>query len=332
MLRFAIFFLIVCSLASCKEGPIKPIEEEVEYIDPAVEGISQLISKDTSNSDLRYKRAKLLYDRELYSQAIEDLEFALVRDSLQPEYYHLLADSYMDYYRSRDAINILNKCLMHFPGRTETLLKLSEFYFILKQTDHSLNTLNFIVMKNPQNAEAFYMLGMNFKEMEDKDRAINSFQRAVELDASLTDGWIALGDLYTAKNDKQALQYYRNAKLSDSKSTIAVHALAYYLQEHGREEEAIREYDKIIMMDKNYGAAYLNAGILMLEKDSLQYALEKFKILTQIEPSNPKAHFYSGVAYENMSDTTRAITSYENALNLDPDYINARTQIGQLTK
>lgn len=331
MARILIYLLCTVAILGCKENPSTSSQTEVTYTDPVIEGISMKIEQDTTNTTLRYERAKLLYDRELYSESIQDLEYAISKDSLQPDYYHLLADNYLDYYRSRDAIKILNKCLLQFPGRVPTLLKLSEFYFILKQTDQSLSTLNYIIKDHPQNAEAFYMLGMNFKEMKDDTRAINSFQRAVELDASLSDGWIILGELHAQRDDPAALSYYKNGKMANPKSLAARHALAYYLQDHNQEEKAIAEYEELIHLDKNYGSAYLNMGILLLEKDSVQKAHNQFRILTEIEPTNAVAHFYTGITYEYMGDTLKARMSYENAINLDPNYKNAKTQIEKLS-
>lgn len=323
--------IVIAMLIACKEKTIIA-ESQGTFADPVIVGISNKIKSEPDNHSLKYERAKMFYDRESYDNAIQDLKDAMSIDSMQPEYHHLLADCYLDYYRSRDAIKTLKKCLRFFPDRTETLLKLAEFYFILKQHDESISSVNVILRDYPQNAEAYFMLGMNFRSAQDTTRAINSLQRAVELDADLTDGWILLGNLFEEKKNKIAERYYKSAIRTNEKSVKAKHALAMYYQNENRIPEAITVYDEIIRLDNNYYPAYLNSGILHLEQDSISKAIETFDLLTKVDPANPVAKFYLGLCSEIRGDTSSSIQYYEQALQLDPNYSNATNQLRLLKK
>ena len=285
--------------------------------DPEIDGLSAQIAKSSDNAKLYYLRGQKFYEKSSYDNAIADLKQAIRLDSLNPEYYHLLADTYLDYYNSKEAIQTLQQLMLIYPERIPTLLKLAEFKHIIEDYDGSILTVNEVVRLDPQNAEAYFMLGMNFRALGDNARAMNSFQTAVEFDSGLTDAWLILGDLYEQKNDPKALKYYDSAILSNPDLTEAYHSKAFYLENHGKIPEAKQIYRDIILKDKNYEAAYLNLGVLYMEQDSLDLAYEQFNILAGINPKNYMGFYMRGMVQEKKGKTEAARTDYLSAYNLN---------------
>ncbi|MBK8888346.1 MAG: hypothetical protein IPN46_18150 [Saprospiraceae bacterium] len=56
--------------------------------------------------------------------------------------------------------------------------------------------------------------------------------------------------MYEEKKDPKALKYYESAVLSNPNSMEAIHAKAFYLQNHGGVNQAKDLYRKIIITDK----------------------------------------------------------------------------------
>jgi tetratricopeptide (TPR) repeat protein len=137
------------------------------------------------------------------------------------------------------------------------------------------------------------------------------------MNSNLTDAWIILGELYEAKKDPMALKYYESAILSNPASMQALHAKAYYLQNHGDIPGALTIYRNIIITDKSYEDAYLNAGLLYLEVDSLDKAFEQFDLLAGVAPTNPMGFYMRGIANEKKGKLKDALRDYESALNLN---------------
>jgi tetratricopeptide (TPR) repeat protein len=265
--------------------------------DPELDALTLEINKKPEDPKLYFLRGRKYYEKASYDNAINDLKKAIKLDSLNPEYYHLLADTYLDYYNSQEAIHTLQYLLILYPERIPTLLKLAEFKHIVEDYDGSILTVNEVVRLDPQNAEAYFMLGMNFRALGDTVRAINSFQTAVELDSGLTDAWMILGDLY--------------------ESMEALHSKAFYLQNHGDIAGAKQIYRDIILKDKDYEGAYLNLGVLYMEQDSMDAAFEQFNILAGINPKNYMAYYMRGQVHEIKSRIQAAKADYESAHNLN---------------
>lgn len=325
---FIIILLLVIS--ACKEETKAVVSTGKVTGDQDIDNITQVIKSNASDPELLVDRANLFYKKELYDEAIADMQAAIAIDSLQPSYYHFLSDLYMDYYKSKESIQTMERAKFLFPGRIPTLLKLSETQFILKQSEEALLTLQGVLVKDPQNAEGHFMRGMIYRSMGEIDKAKEEFQTAIELDPDLTDGWLILGNMYEEEQNSKALIYYKTATSLDDDNPRAFHSLAYYYQNNGMIDQALEIYRRINDMDKNYHEAYLNAGLLYLEKQSYEKANEQFNILCSIEPQNALAYYYRGISYELLGDKELAKQDYKNSLTLDPDSEKAQLAFDNL--
>lgn len=308
--RHIISLLLLAFFASCFscKDDIKPPKEISDKVvstesDPVIQGISQLVDASPNSHELYAKRGELLYDRERYIEAQDDLNKAIELKDDIPQYYHLLADIQLDGSQSKLAIKTMERVIKKYPDRIPSYLKLSEFLLILKQYDQSLNYINEIIRQDPQNADAYFLLGMNFRDMGDEQKALNSLQRSVEIDADMVDAWILLGNIYEKRNDPQAKRYYQNAIDSDPNNILSLHSMADYLRGQEKIPEAIDAYNSILNIDPRYYDAHLNAGILNLSIDSLDKALMHFNLLVAGDPTDTKAREYKQLTMELLEES-----------------------------
>lgn len=327
-------FAVAIFLSSCRADKTQIVDNQATPVfqseDPILSGIGQLIEKEPDIADNYFQRASILYDRELYDAAIKDLDKAISIDSTNAEFYHLLSDSYLDYYKSGEALDIMEKVVEKFPERIPSLLKLAELQLILKQDDASFFTIQKILNLDKQNADAFFLMGMVYRAQGDDERAINSFQTSVELDPEIVDAWIILGDLFANKDFSIAARYYDTAIRLAPENLQAYHAKAFYLQNNGKTQEAIQLYKKINERDPQYTDAYLNTGILYLEMDSIELAFEHFDILVKIEPQNHLGYYYRGITRLFGGDGDAAKSDLEQALRFNPAFEKAQIALDQL--
>ncbi|MDF1694413.1 MAG: tetratricopeptide repeat protein [Saprospiraceae bacterium] len=328
-LLYSAFFILSLVLFSCKG-------KEAQQEGPALTGdsiIDQLtlsLEKAPDDISLLYQRASAYYDKEEFEASISDLEKAMQIDSLKPEIYHLLADNYLDYYRSREALDMMEEAVRLFPDRIPSLLKLSEMQLILNQYENSVFTVNEILRLSPQNSEAYFMLGMNFRAMKDIDRAINSFQTAVENDPELVDAWLILGELHDQKGSKDAIKFYDNALSVAPDKPEVLHSKAFYLQNNDDIAGALDLYKQIILSSPNYTDAYLNSGILYMEQDSLDLAFEQMNLLADVQPQNPMAYYYRSMIHSAYGNYEAAAIDLQNSLNINPDFKEAEEMLKEV--
>lgn len=316
---------------SCTNNENTDTEEPVELLgDADIDQISLQIGKAPQDAKLYAIRAELFYEKNSFDQAIEDMQRAMSLDSVNLDYHHLLSDIYLDYFRSKLALQTMERAVAIAPKHIPSLLKLSEIQLFLKQNQSSLATIDKILKQDPQNALAFFFMGTNFEELGDINRAINSFQEASEIDPEFLDTWIKLGQLHASINGSLAEDFFDNAIEVDSNSTVALHAKAEYRWNQDDPLSALELYKTAIRKAPMDEKSYYNAGLVYMELDSVSKAYDHFNMAIENSPLYVGAYFYRGYASEVAGNLEAAKRDYEHALRLSPDYESAQQGLARV--
>jgi len=313
---WAILLLTGLAIAACKGENESPDTEPGEASE--IVQINARISAEPGNAEALIVRANYHFARQNYVDATFDVAAAMKLDSINEGYHHLLADIYMESYKSELALRTLERAIRLFPESIKSNLKIAELRIILRQYAEAASSLRTVLEISPQNIEALQLLGILFKEQGDIKQAAQSFQRVVELDGDNYEAWTMLGNLLDIQGDPAALQCFENAIDIDSTYAQGWHSKAYYLQNHGDVEQAIMIYHKIQQMDSTYTDAYLNAGILLLDQGEFESAEQEFSTLQRLAPRNPLGPYYTGVSYEERKDYQTALGYFNRAAALSP--------------
>ena len=297
---------------------------------PEIDKINAKIAQEGITPALLFARGKAYYDHEGYDQAIKDLDQAIVMDSTQVDYYHLLADVYMDYFKSRQALNTMEMAVFKFPGRIPTMLKLGEFQMILQKHNESVRTVDKILKIDPQNAEAYFLMGMNFRETLDTSRAIVSFNKAIENDPDLIDGWVSLGNLFAAKNDPIAEKYFNSALNIDPENAELSFVRGNYFYQLGKIDRAKKDYMKVTQLDKQNSPAFFNIGLIYLEQDSIAKANQFFDFAVKTNPVYIVAYYYRGICAEIAGNKSAAISDFKQVLQFQSDFKDTEERLEKL--
>ncbi|MFN0034368.1 MAG: tetratricopeptide repeat protein [Saprospiraceae bacterium] len=318
-----------------KESQALPeVKQELEA-DPELTKLTAQLEKDPKNDTLLYFRAVTYYKLDAYDEALDDLGNAMKYDSMQPAYYHLLADVLLDYARpndSRRAIEVLKLAAQRFPDRIATLLKLSEFQLIVRKHSDALATLDKVLQRDPQNAEAFYMAGRVALDKGDTTNAVSSFQKSVNVNAGNADAWFFLGRIFSNRNNPVAVQFFDNALRVDSTYLEAQEFKAAFYKRRGEFDKAFEIYRDLLLRDPDYANAYFDMGMIYLEQDSFSKAYSNFDIATKVDPILVKAYYYRGLASERLGNREAALADYRQANGMSPEYKEAKEARERLEK
>jgi Flp pilus assembly protein TadD len=105
--------------------------------------------------------------------------------------------------------------------------------------------------------------------------------------------------------------------------------LAYVFTALQRGDEARAEYERVIAIDPKMAAAYLNLGILLIDKDPAA-AVAPLKRAVELSPTESRPRVLLGVALERSQDLPGAAESFASARRLDPRDIDAAERLGTL--
>lgn len=320
---FALLLALPFLFCFCKNEKKPAAGDPGAGVNPELAALNAAVEEHPTDDSLRFRRAEMLYKLEGYDEALNDLSEALRLDSLQPNYYHLMADVLMDYGRpgdSKRALDVLKACAAKFPGRIPTLLKLSEFQLIVRQHNDALSTINQIFQRDPQNAEGYFMTGRVALDMGDTTRAVAALQKAVQLDAANSDAWIFLGRIFSNRNNPKAVQYFDNALALDSTNLDAREFKANFYVQQREYAKALALYRDIIDRNPDYAAAYFDMGIIYFNQDSLEKAYANFDLATKTDPLFVDAYYHRGIVAEAQGKLAEALKDYRQAAKMSPQY------------
>jgi Flp pilus assembly protein TadD len=132
------------------------------------------------------------------------------------------------------------------------------------------------------------------------------------------------------KNDYQSALTPLQKFLTEKPDVAYAHfQLAYAYTALKRPDDARPEYEKAISLDPKMSEAYLNLGILLLEKDPAA-AVAPLRKAVDLLPSQSRPRYLLGTALERSGDLTGAADALEGAVRLDSKDPDALARLGDL--
>jgi tetratricopeptide (TPR) repeat protein len=228
-------------------------------------------------------------------------------------YYHLaLAHTYEDMaantgrqdYATR-AVEEYKLALNADPSSAFLNNGLAELYFRTGRVRDAILTAQETIKRDPKNIAAHKLLGrvylhslgdmQNGASQQVLDLAISEYKQISALDPTDIQSHLVLGQLYTVNHESQQAQ---------------------------------QEFEAAQKIDPNSEDVALNLARLYGESGDLKRAIETLKAVPEDDRS-AKLSFALGAGYDQMKDTKDAVTAYQQAVDMDPDNLDAKRALAQ---
>jgi len=138
------------------------------------------------------------------------------------------------------------------------------------------------------------------------------------------------GLLHKLKLDTLAIKDYKKAATIDTTQAKYYSAVGDLLFEHKDINGSIEWIQKAIAKDPTDQKAHLKIAKLFLYLKNYPQAFAEINIVMRKNVYDPEAYFLKGMIYKDMKDTAKAISSFETAKQVAPDYRDAIIQLGLL--
>ena len=337
----ALFSFFILGFISCKNSNNTVNENEaltssadslsIKLNNPALKAVNAQLLKNPNDAALYNNRAIIYISLKQQEAAIADAKRAVGLDSTKAEYYITIVDALFSLNKTRNAKDILERIEKKFPTNTEALLKLSELFYLVKQYQKAIDYTNKALKIDENLAKAYYLKGSIYRESGDTAKALSSLETATEQDNKYEDAFFDIGVIYAARKLPIALDYYNTALKLNPKNENIKFARAKLLQDLGKVDEAISEYQYILQQNKNREDCLYNIGAIYLEiKKDNKKALEYFTQAIAINSNYTQAYFARGFTYAKLKDKQNAKADYIMCLKLEPNYPPAVQAMNEL--
>lgn len=174
-------------------------------------------------------------------------------------------------------------------------------FFYYEKYNSAKETLSKVVAAKPGDAEAAYWLGQTLIELNDVEGAKNVYQTALQSKGSEPLLLVGMG----------------HVELLENKSN-----------------DARQRFETAISLTKGKDVSIFNA-VGRANADApggdAKYAIEKLKAATEVKKfKEPAVYINMGDAYRKLADGGGAVTSYNDALTIDPKYAEAKYKVGKV--
>ncbi|HAH58424.1 MAG TPA: hypothetical protein DCL86_09770, partial [Bacteroidales bacterium] len=124
-------------------------------------------------------------------------------------------------------------------------------------------------------ALTFYYIGECYEKLDEFDKAIDYFRKALNIDESLADAWVAMGECYNSKeNFPAAIRYISKGLKIDPENSDYLLSMAYSQQSAGLISQAIISYERSLKYNPEDISIYLDFSALFDEQQQYREAIE----------------------------------------------------------
>ena len=136
--------------------------------------------------------------------------------------------------------------------------------------------------------------------------------------------------LYKIKEDTLALKDFKTASALDTNNAGYYSAVGDVLFENKDISGSVEWLQKAIAKNPDDPRARLKMAKMFLFTQDYPKAFAQINIVLRKNVYDPEAYFLKGMVYKDMKDTGKAISSFQTALQVAPDYKQAIVQLGLL--
>lgn len=190
-----------------------------------------------------------------------------------------------------------------------------------KNYAEAITDLRQAVRLRPDLAEAFHNLGYVLERTGDLKTAARAYEKAISLKPNYPSALNNLGFLLaTTETDvNKAISLCQRAVELQPNSASFRDSLGWALYKAGRGNEALNHFRAAIKIEPGFFKSYFNIGLVELTQSNFEAAAEMFKNVIRLRRNYLKAYVSLGDCYEKLSDDSKALYVYRQALNLAPD-------------
>ena len=321
--------------------------------DKALELLAKVELLDPTNSDVFFTKGAIYSQLKRYEKAIEEYHKAINKAEELDEVYINIAFEYENLGNYNKAIDYLKKALEINPDNEAVLYELSINYEFADKMNDSIAFFENYLEENPYSKVGWLNLGIAFNIVGLYEKAVDAFDFSIAIDDNFLIGHYNKAATYINLNQFQrAIDIYLEIlELEDNKAIGN-----YYIGECYEKLEnfilAVKFYDIAIEYDDHFADAWLGRGMACYElknveesikdisraieidpenseylflladiqqKEGMLEALETYRLVSELEPTNIDIWIEYSDAYQEADDLDKAIEIIKTGISFQPE-------------
>jgi len=177
---------------------------------------------------------------------------------------------------------------------------------------------------DPDFAMAYYYLAFVYGSLGDIEAGVTAIKRAKALSGKTTEKErISIEAAYASRIEKDLEKYLRIARQRAEKfpkEKENFYNLGNYYRIMGELDKAIKEFNKALELDPNFGDVHNLIGFIYSRMGNFSKAVEHFKKYVSVNPNEPNPVDSLAEVYFWMGKLDEALARYKDALEIKSDF------------
>lgn len=280
--------------------------------------IFEELEKLTATPDIMNYLGLFKLNEKSFTQAINYFSKAQKADAKNPEYLYNLASAYFLNGWADEALKFFNNAICLAPDNVNYRYSLAYLYYQKKIYDKALKELAYIKSIDPAHELSNVLNAMITAKKGDLLEAKNQLEEIIKLNQSDDFAYSALSKIY------------KELSLADSAEKAIEHAVELrptsleYLSElvdlqlgQKKYEEATKNAEKMLALNKNYLYGYIALAKVNLELNDFDKVFEMAQTIIELDQNCSEGYYYNALALFEQGDKNFAIESLKKSISLD---------------
>lgn len=334
-LRITIYltlFLLGWAMASCQSDArnatrIPPVvkKSKAQSQNDALLSLSDLINRNI-DSDINYfKRAKIYIEKELYKEALADINEAIDEKDNVGDYFLIRGKINRELGELDNALEDAQRAEALQQNSPELYVLLADIFQEKKQYRDAVKYLNQAILMAPYDGGAYYVKGMLLSHQGDSLAGLASLKVAVNLNPRLLRGHQQIGYMQLKLNQyNEALVTNTNAikRFPDNADLYSFRGDIYNILSNP--DTALIHYQKAVSLRPNFENVLFKIVNINLGQRQYYKALVSLGQIQKFNPTHKQLNFLMGYCYEKSGDYPKAREYYATAFSKDPTDLQSR--------
>jgi tetratricopeptide (TPR) repeat protein len=305
---------------------------------PAAQLCSQIVSAQPRMAEARNLMAAILHAQGNSAAAVKSLQRAINLNENNAQFYSNLGEIERQRGKPREALVALRRAVSLDPKFAQAWNNLGIVHYDRRDFKEAIKCYEQAISLRDSYPEAYNNLANALRALGKNEDALDHYQRALLLRENYPEVYNNMASILRDRGDfAEAEHAYRKAISLKPRYLDAYNNLAMLLVQRERDDEALRVLGRALEIDAKHVSTLITVARTQLKQGNYVEAEQAWRLALKEDLNNAEVHAILGQVLDETDRLTEALESYETALTLRPELIEARNlyaiclkQVGRL--
>lgn len=174
--------------------------------------------------------------------------------------------------------------------------------------------------------------GENQNQYQDEEVEVNEDNRTLDAFSTFSPEALVMraDEAFENSDNQKALALLNEANAKEPNNSEILFKIAYILQDGGNNEEALKYYKEALELDKNNEYIHNSMASIYRQNGEFTSAKIHLKASIEIDDENFVTYYNYGNLLVDMNNNEEAIMMYKKAIEINPDFLEAKDELAKL--